>query len=83
MPRKPISILALLFSAFVLTNCTATSQTISPSHEANQLTIPIGGNSWLINSNDKDEKITKEGFISLKNAGTICRTYVRVAQAGK
>jgi len=83
MPRKPISILALLFSAFVLTNCTATSQTISPSHEANQLTIPIGGNSWLINSNDKDEKITKEGFISWKNAGTICRTYVRVAQAGK
>lgn len=61
----------------------ATSQTINPSHESNQQSIPIGGNSWLINSNDKAEKITKDGFINWKNAGTICRTYFRVAQAGR
>ncbi len=83
MPRNTISILALLFPAFVLINCTATSQTITPSHEANQQTIPIGGNSWLINSNDKDEKITKEGLTNWKNTATICRTYVRVPQTGK
>lgn len=73
----------ILLLAMVLSSCTATSQTVPFIHDSNALTIPIGGNSWLLNSSDKDEKITKEGFINWKNTATICRTYVRVSQPGK
>lgn len=82
MPRSTISMLILLLPALVFINCTAISQPLPWSHEANLQTIPIGGNSWLI-SNDKGEKITKEGLVNWKNTVTICRTYLRVPQAGK
>ena len=81
---RPLFCVFAIFGFLVgLQNCQVTSQNVQSGHEATPLTVPVGGNSWLINSNDKDEKITKEGLINWKNAGTICRTYVRVSQAGK
>lgn len=81
---RPLFCVFAIFGFLVgLQNCQVTSQNVQSGHEATPLTVPVGGNSWLINSNDKDEKITKEGLMNWKNAGTICRTYVRVAQAGK
>ena len=81
---RPLFCVFAIFGFLVgLQNCQVTSQNVQSGHEATPLTVPVGGNSWLINSNDKDEKVTKEGLINWKNAGTICRTYVRVSQAGK
>lgn len=67
----------------VISSCTATSQTAPLSHDSNKLTVPIGGNSWVINSSDKSEKITTQGFVNWSHPETICRTYLRVNQAGK
>ncbi|MEZ4901497.1 MAG: DUF3472 domain-containing protein [Spirosomataceae bacterium] len=53
------------------------------THDANQQIIPIGGNAWIIHSNDNTEKITKEGLMNWRLPNTICRTYIRVNRVGK
>lgn len=66
-----------------LSACTATSQVPVPFHETPPQTVPVGGNAWLLRSTDKNEKITNDGLIQWSQPATICRTYVRVSQAGK
>ena len=66
-----------------LSACTATSQIPVPFHETPVQVVPVGGNAWLLNSTDKNEKITNDGLVHWNQPLTICRTYVRVSQAGK
>lgn len=74
----------LLWAIFsCLSACTATSQVPAPFHETPSQVVPVGGNAWLLNSTDKNEKITNDGLVQWNQLSTICRTYVRVSQAGK
>ncbi|MBB3837086.1 hypothetical protein FHS57_001080 [Runella defluvii] len=74
----------LLWAIFsCLSACTATSQVPAPFHETPSQIVPVGGNAWLLNSTDKNEKITNDGLVQWNQLSTICRTYVRVSQAGK
>ena len=66
-----------------LSACTATSQVPAPFHETPSQVVPVGGNAWLLNSTDKNEKITNDGLVQWSQPATVCRTYVRVSQAGK
>ncbi|MFN8346614.1 MAG: DUF3472 domain-containing protein [Spirosomataceae bacterium] len=61
----------------------ANAQTGPAGHEANVQTVPIGGNAWLLRPEDTSEKITPEGLLRWTHPGTVCRTYVRVNQAGQ
>ena len=48
------------------------------------VSIPIEGNSWVINSwNKNNELIGKGGIKNWKETGTIIRTYFKVEQTGK
>lgn len=74
----------LLWAIFsCLSACTATSQVPAPFHETPSQVVPVGGNAWLLNSTDKNEKITNDGLVQWNQPSTIGRTYVRVSQAGK
>lgn len=74
----------LLWAIFsCLSACTATSQVPAPFHETPSQIVPVGGNAWLLNSTDKNEKITNDGLVQWSQPATVCRTYVRVSQAGK
>ena len=66
-----------------LSACTATSQVPAQFHETPSQVVPVGGNAWLLNSTDKNEKITNDGLIQWSQPATVCRTYIRVSQAGK
>lgn len=82
MPRCSLSTFLVLGFTSMLLSCMAASQTINSTHDANQQIIPIGGNAWLIYSDNPSEKITKEGLINWSSTATLCRTYLRVNQVG-
>lgn len=78
---SPFRFICFIVAVFFI-SCRVTSQTIPYGHEDNKQTIPIGGNAWLISA-IKSEKITKNGFEQWTNPSTVCRTFLRVNQAGK
>ena len=54
-----------------------------PEKTESMLSIPASGNSWVVNSQDREERvITREGIENWKNADSIIRTFFRVEQAG-
>lgn len=53
--------------------------TTSPqSHESNKTLIPVGGNAFA----DNGATIAAEGLTNWTSAVTVCKTYVRLSQAG-
>ena len=48
------------------------------AHDPNRITVPLGGNSWT----NYGAAITKEGLTGWSDAQTVCKTYLRVNQAG-
>lgn len=54
----------------------------SDSHDANRLSVPLGGNAWVSNAPDRSTKITDDGLTGWTHAETVVSTYVRFARAG-
>jgi len=48
-------------------------------HDANQQSIPLGGNAWVSNGG----KISKAGLENWNSTATVCTVYLRPAKAGK
>jgi hypothetical protein len=48
------------------------------THSDNKLIVPIGGNAWVNNN----AQINEKGLVNWSSAQTICTAYVRVSQAG-
>ncbi|MFD1162918.1 DUF3472 domain-containing protein [Hwangdonia seohaensis] len=54
-------------------------------YEVNNLTttIPIAGNSWIVNDLDKNENISNEGLNNWMDFDDVIRTYFHTSQTGK
>ncbi|AEI49798.1 DUF3472 domain-containing protein [Runella slithyformis] len=72
----------LLFLISAGGKCSLMAPAAPIGHETNKVTVPIGGNAWLLNA-ASTEKITKEGLTQWTNPQTVCRTYVRISQPGQ
>ena len=48
------------------------------AHDANKMTVPMGGNTWIIHGG----KITNKGLTNWESASTRVKTYVYVSQSG-
>ncbi len=67
------------FYSFQLTACSLSKS--EPISGQNQISVPIGGNSWI--KNGTTEKITEHGLIEWSSPEAILETYVRFAKTGK
>ncbi|GAB3906969.1 DUF3472 domain-containing protein [Larkinella knui] len=54
----------------------------SHSHDANRLSVPIGGNAWVSNPADQSAKITSDGLTGWNQPESRVSVYVRFARAG-
>ncbi len=59
----------------------AAVQIQTTGHEANRASVPMGGNTWMINGGP-GEGIAPEGVIGWATVGSTARTYIRVNQPG-
>lgn len=81
---KKILFLGLCLTFFV--NCIGAEnipEKKSPlSHESNQITVPIGGNSWVSGKHAEDP-VSEKGFSNWTDKMDTLQTYVRFARPGK
>ncbi|TAE24784.1 MAG: DUF3472 domain-containing protein [Candidatus Kapaibacterium sp.] len=83
------SVVAWLWSIVVLLDFVGTlesahAQTSSASgitHDANKVTVPVGGNAWITSSSG-NTRITNDGLVNWNNPNDRCTVYVRLAQPG-
>ncbi|MGA0556285.1 DUF3472 domain-containing protein [Larkinella sp. VNQ87] len=55
----------------------------SDSHDANRLSVPLGGNAWVTTSLDQSPNITNNGLTDWTQPEAVVSAYVRFARAGK
>jgi hypothetical protein len=55
-----------------------TKQSELPTHDANKLTVPVGGNTWVINGGS----VTNNGLTNWESTNTKVKCYVHLAQDG-
>ncbi len=65
----------------LLTGCSSPG-TLPSTHQPNRLTVPLGGNAWVVNTTGGTDEITKEGLTQWRSPATTVATYVRFAEPG-
>ena len=72
------SVFLLSLTSVLFFSCTSKKLDFSSA-----ISIPTGGNSWVIEHTDEDKKIvSKSGIVNWKNADVTIRSYFKVTQPG-
>jgi hypothetical protein len=77
MLKQIISFILIVFFSFCVKS--AAGKQIEPlSHDANKITVPVGGNTWTTHGG----KVTNNGLTNWELSSTKIRTYVYLSQSG-